>query len=68
MNWFDKVMDRVRDPGSLRSLTWVAMGVLGLPQTDATVDTAAGCAAIVLGAVSALMKPRATVVLPAATQ
>lgn len=54
------IMDRLKEPGTMRSLIWVLVGLMGSQASESDVATYAGLATMVLGMVSALMPEKAT--------
>jgi uncharacterized membrane protein len=60
------------DPGSLRSLIWVAMSFMGMDQGESAITYAAGAVTVILGLTSAMMPskvllPNEVAVVPPAT-
>lgn len=55
---FDYLMDRLAEPGTMRSLVWVALSVAGLDHGETAVTHIALVATLVLGVVSALRPER----------
>ncbi|MFT8245166.1 hypothetical protein [Roseomonas sp. BN140053] len=49
------LLDRAREPGTMRSLVWVLVGLMGSQATDSDVAQWAAIGTMVLGLVSALM-------------
>ncbi|WP_207541193.1 hypothetical protein [Sabulicella rubraurantiaca] len=56
------LLDRLREPGTMRSLVWVLLSVAGLATTDEAVAHYALLGTAILGLISALM-PEKKVVL-----
>ncbi len=54
----DYVLARLDEPGTLRSLIWSLMGVMGMDQGETALTYVCGVASIVLGLISALRQER----------
>jgi hypothetical protein len=48
------LLDRLEEPGTLRSFVWVCMALLGLDQGETVLTYVCGVSAVMLGLVSAL--------------
>lgn len=55
---------RLRDPGTMRSLVWVVIGIATGARAETLVEDAAALALVILGAVSAAMEPKKPAVAP----
>jgi hypothetical protein len=60
--------DRLAEPGTMRSVVWVFMGLMGLDQGETSLTYVAGVATVVLGLLSALRpEPVRAVAVPEIT-
>jgi hypothetical protein len=50
--------DRMMEPGTMRSLVWVCLGVAGLDRSDGALTHYALVATVMLGLVSAILPER----------
>ena len=50
--------DRMMEPGTMRSLVWVCLGVAGLDRSDGALTHYALVATVMLGVVSAILPER----------
>ena len=55
MKAIDYLRERLAEPGTMRSLVWVCLGVAGLDRSDGALTHYALVATVMLGVVSAIL-------------